>query len=100
MRIPNKIKISGHLVNVSLENLNNNLSGKAYGGQTDIFNQWIKLQLNMPQEQIESTLIHEIIEQINGLNDLNLNHTQISVLATSIHQVLNDNLDLFSDVDP
>lgn len=43
----------------------------------------------------KNTLIHEIVEAINDLNDLQLDHKDITVLGTSITQVLNDNPHIF-----
>lgn len=50
---------------------------------------WIDLQC-APQEQ-KSTLLHEIIEAINWMTDLDLSHQTISTLETALFQVLESN---------
>lgn len=65
--------------------------GKNFCGSSDIAEQRIEISLRYPKEGQESTLLHEIIEVINGLNDLNLKHWQISVLETALWQVLKEN---------
>lgn len=91
MVIPEKIKIGGKLYSVLIANLNKEIGNKEYGGQTSLFKHWIKIQCDMPESQKKETLLHEIIEIINGMNDLGLNHTQISILSNYIYQVYIDN---------
>jgi len=43
----------------------------------------------------EATLLHEIIEAINKLCELDLEHNVICTLETMLYQVLSDNLILF-----
>jgi len=45
-----------------------------------------------------STLIHEIIECINNELELNLEHPQLSALATGIYQVIKDNKKVFMEM--
>jgi len=91
MNIPDNIKIGGKIFKIGLANLNKTDNRKEYGGQSSIFKHWIKIQCDMPDSQKEETLIHEIIEIIANMNDLGLNHTQISTLSNSLYQVLVDN---------
>ena len=53
--------------------------------------QYIEISTAYPAECQESTLLHEIIEVINGQNDLGLKHWQVSVLETGLWQVLKEN---------
>lgn len=52
---------------------------------------WITNDADRSEKAQAQDLIHEIMEAINSANDLNLNHTQISTIASSFFQVLSDN---------
>ena len=41
-----------------------------------------------------STILHEILEALNGMMELKLEHNQISSLESGLNQVLSDNADL------
>jgi len=51
----------------------------------------IRLNKNKTQSQIESTLLHEIIEALNINLELRLEHPQISALEAGLYQVIKDN---------
>ncbi len=51
----------------------------------------IQLWNKLTGRRYVETSIHEIIEAINALNDLGMNHTQISTLSNCLTQVLTDN---------
>lgn len=91
MDIPNKIKIGGFNYNCKEEeNLirdNGNLGESCSNALT------IKVDESLPLQQKESTLLHEIIEQINSNYELNLEHNQICTLETSLYQVYKDNFE-------
>lgn len=90
MQIPKTIKIGGYTYEVIEDNAN--LNGRGGSGQHDAMDQKIWIDSTQHQEQKESTLLHEIIEAINSLNNLELNHQQICALETNLYQVLKDNL--------
>ena len=52
---------------------------------------WITQDGGRTEKAQAQDLIHEIIEAINGANDLKLEHTVISTIASSLFQVLSDN---------
>jgi hypothetical protein len=60
-------------------------------GRCDIKLGLINIQNNMPPKIKFSTLIHEIIEAINDMNELGMKHNLISTLSSNIAQVLIDN---------
>jgi hypothetical protein len=60
-------------------------------GIEDTFDQYIEISTKYPIECQQSTLLHEIIEVINDLNELGLKHRQISALETGLWQVLKEN---------
>jgi hypothetical protein len=45
-----------------------------------------------------SDLWHEIIEMVNLVYDLNLNHTAISTLGSAVHQVIRDNTETIEEI--
>ena len=51
----------------------------------------IYLDSGQADSQLESTLIHEVIEAINALLELGLTHTQICSLEAALHQVYEAN---------
>ena len=90
MKIPKTLKISGFIYEITNENLWRKSGSSDFGKEiTGLTKIWINTEYNKSQQ--ESTLIHEIIEAINSSNDLKLYHLQISVLETSLYQVLKDN---------
>lgn len=88
-KIKDKIKIGGFDYKyIEEENLT-----RDYGnlGQSCANNLTIIVDKSMPEQQKESTLIHEILEQINCNYELSLNHSQICTLETALYQVYKDN---------
>jgi hypothetical protein len=51
----------------------------------------IKISKDLPKNQLESTLLHEILEALNYHLDLKLEHDTIMRLETSLYTVLSDN---------
>jgi len=89
MKIPKTIKIGGHNFEVIIDNRNR-------GGSNDIGSCChtegkIYLEENVNQSTKESTLFHEIIEAINYIYELDLDHNKITVLEATLYQVLKDN---------
>ena len=87
MRIPDKIKILGYDYTIKMIDLNET---EKFGTQ-DMNTLTIRLNENKAQSQIDSTLLHEIIEAINFHLGLELNHYQINALEAGLYQVLKDN---------
>lgn len=87
MRIPEKIKILGHDYAVVMVDLNET---DTYGNMNPSTNV-IRLNKNKAQSQIDSTLLHEILEALNQGLELRLEHNQISSLEAGIYQVFKDN---------
>lgn len=65
-------------------------TGKVIGKKCKIL-----LDKDMCEDMILATLLHEVIEIINGENQLKLEHHVIQTLATQIYQVLQDNKTIF-----
>jgi hypothetical protein len=83
-----KINILGYWYRVILSpqrNINGNL------GSINCENYHINIAKELPQANIESTLIHEILEGINLHLGLRLRHNVICALETGMYQSLTEN---------
>lgn len=91
------IKIGGYEVKViEKENLIGNY--EHFGEYSEICDE-IYLDSSLNKQKKIETLIHEILEAINTLYKLNLNHDkQLCVLAVVLHQILIDNPNLVLNV--
>lgn len=87
MHIPDKIKILGYDYTIKMIDLNETEKF----GNLDMNTLTIRLNENKAQSQIDSTLLHEIIEAINFHLGLELKHYQINALEAGLYQVLKDN---------
>lgn len=85
MKIPPKqLKIGGHRYKIELvdpEDLEKDC------GQQNRARNTIKIRNDLPQSQLEETLIHEVIHAING----DLKEETVDFLSMAIYQVLKDN---------
>lgn len=91
--MPNKLKIGGLIYKCTLEkNLGRDYSATGQSCNNDL---WIKIDDSLPEQNKKSTLIHEIIEQINCIYELGLEHDKICTLETALYQVIADNKELF-----
>jgi len=91
MQIPKKIKIGGHILTVRFSEDIGNM------GEWHSAKQIIKLYKDNCQSQHEETLLHEIVEAINGLYEFNLPHDKIQILGAVLHQIIKDNPGMFRD---
>ena len=89
MQITSPIKIGAHDIHIQLAEPD--LLPDGLMGQSNPAFHVIKLADCFPKSQIEETLCHEIIENINANYELNMEHRVIQVLGTVIYQVLHDN---------
>ena len=60
-------------------------------GDFRVKNQTIRIANDLCDEQVMSTLIHEILEAINYHNQLKLDHANIMVLEVGIYETLKAN---------
>lgn len=89
-KIPSKIKIGGYTYEVIVEKREVNHGTNSFGSANTRYLR-ILIEEDLPQQQKESTLIHEIIEMIDSNFDLQLSHQTISTISDSLYQVLVDN---------
>lgn len=81
MKIPKRLKIGGHIVTIRLsKDIEDN-------GFSDSQKNEIVLNANLPQSQLEATLIHEIFHFLNTT----IKHDLLDSLSEQIYQVLRDN---------
>lgn len=57
----------------------------------------IEIDMEIGKNVTDKVLLHEIIEAINFEYELNLEHPKISILASTLYQVLIDNKGLFEE---
>lgn len=89
MNIPDKIKIGGHIYKCKLDSKlarDHDANGMSCGNDLEIV-----IDSTLPVQNQESTLLHEILEQINYRYELGLSHDKITILETALYQVLKDN---------
>jgi hypothetical protein len=81
------VKIGGIEVTVIRED--RDIAGDA-GNRGTTSNKKAKIWIDntMNEQQQNEVIIHEVMEYINMEYDLQLTHTQISVMSMSIHQIL------------
>lgn len=91
MKLPSKLKIGGHIYPVTIQDRLKNAGTDKLGSSNVYYEIGIWLESRQTQTQLESTLIHEILEIINSLNKLGLDEHTICVLETNLYQVLRDN---------
>lgn len=83
MQIPKKLKIGGHHYTISLVD-----SEEIHDcGLQNRARNTIKIRSDLPQSQIEETLIHEILHAING----DLKEETVDFLSMAIYSILKDN---------
>lgn len=88
MKIPNKLKIGGHIFKIVESDLKN------ICGETDLTKLTISLDKKLPNSIKSSTLFHEIL--CHGINstftgDAHLAHSYMDSVSEQIYQVLSDN---------
>lgn len=93
MTIPKQVKIAGYTYNVSNDkNLSRDYNANGMSCANDLT---IQIDNSLPQQNQESTLLHEIIEQINYRYEFGLEHNKITILETALYQVIQDNKEIF-----
>lgn len=81
----NLIKIAGHHFTVDY------VDGLADSGSTDTALNKILINKNLSKSNQESTILHEIIEAVNFIYDLKLEHQTIQTIEAALYQIYKDN---------
>lgn len=88
------IKIAGYLIKV--KDIDNLIVETGNLGEYSPTAQEIRLDTSLTTQQRQEVFIHEILEAINNIYDLNLDHdNQLCKLSVVLHQILVDNPRLF-----
>lgn len=67
------------------------IKGLADFGSTDFNSNIILINEDMPDENKQSVMLHEILEVINEATDMNLKHQDIQTLEAGLFSVYKDN---------
>lgn len=89
MKIPDKIKVGGHWIDIKYRSDDEDAYSAA-GSNRSCANLMVLSKTNRGSKQ-ESILFHEIIHELSWQHDLELNERQISSLGEGFYQVLVDN---------
>jgi len=87
--IPNKINILGRDFTVSIRNREHDGTGELASSRYAAQCIWIEKDCHIQVQ--EESLIHEMIEMLNTMLELDLEHHKISSLGVSLYQVLYEN---------
>lgn len=87
--LPEKIKICGF--DISVKMTKNIMTDRCSRGEWHPRIQEIHIDPDHTEQQEQETFLHEVVESINDIYDLKLEHHIISLLGTSLHQFLRDN---------
>lgn len=92
MKIPKSVMVGGHRIRIKIR------TSKDVNGPGD-YNDYhglirIRGEFDIPESSQAETLLHEIIECIRAKNNLELDHTVLTVISESLFAVIrNNNLD-------
>ncbi len=89
MIIPKTIKIGSHVF--TIESKPNLISDRDRYAEVNYRTNEITIDPSATKQQVEESLIHEIIEIIDGHCEMRLSHQTIKTLGFSFYQVLQDN---------
>lgn len=90
-----EVKIAGYKVNIL--NSKTILANEGRLGEYSSFEQAIRLAEGLTSQQRKETLIHEVLEAINDIYELGLEHDeQLCKLSVAIHQIVVDNPQLIN----
>jgi hypothetical protein len=85
VKLPKHISLGGHQIKVEPQP---GLSKLGECGHFEMGTLTIRIDTDMPETLVQETLLHEIVEAINALYELELAHRTIQILGTALHQAL------------
>ena len=83
------LKIGGHKFAVKMAP--NLIRDRGRYGEVNFRTNEISIDVSQTAEKKSETILHEIIEVIDGLCELDLSHSAIKTLTFGLHQALRDN---------
>ncbi len=91
MKIPKKILSSGHYVNV-LKTKGGKLTTVEHAGTFSAWENEICININGTSESTQAeAFLHEIVENVNASNELELKHNVITILASQLFAIIRNN---------
>ena len=92
MNIPKELKIGGHIFKVDLiDRFKENLTDEAGSCCVSTCRIIINNKEEVVKSYQEEVFIHEIIEAILEMNDIEVEHNVLSTLSQGLYQVFQDN---------
>ena len=89
MKIPSIIKSGGHRIKTE-EVLNKDIDSPGeYNNYYKVIR--IRKDIGIPEDVIAETFLHELLEVIRVCNNLEINHTHLTVLSEGLFQIIRDN---------
>jgi hypothetical protein len=95
MNIPKEVKIGGFNIPIKLDE-KIGIEENKYG-QYNVINHTIKICDKVAFDQQFNTLIHEIVEGMDSIYELKLEHKDITIIAAVFHQIIKDNPEIFKE---
>lgn len=90
------LKIAGYQINISEDE--NLLANASRIGEYSPFEQIIRIAKSITKQQKDETLIHEVLEAVNDIYELGLDHDQqLCKLSVIIHQIIVSNSKIIND---
>lgn len=87
--IPKLLKIGG--LTVVVEQSRMLASSRDKFGEYSFMEQKITIDQFLSDDKKAATLLHEILEALNGYFELDISHAKLTVLGFALYQVLSDN---------
>jgi len=95
MNIPKAIKIGGYEIKV--EFAKHLMSKNEEFGNYEPVTQTINIDIDNTPQQKEQTFLHELLEAIKAIYWLEIEHKDLNLLATVLHQIIKDNPEIFTN---
>ena len=89
MNISNRIKIGGHPIRINFVSSAEILSAGEYNDYHKIIR--LRKEMDTPESAVSEAFMHEIFEGIKCQNNLDIDHTTLTVLSEGFFQVIRDN---------
>lgn len=90
-KIPDKINILGRTFDIIIEDMSKHANDDIGSARLSSQKIWIDSDDNIHIQEKEETLFHEVIEMINKMCELDLDHKTITILSSILYQVLSEN---------
>lgn len=90
-----KIKIGGYSISIGHDDTI--IANYGHVGEYSPIGQKISIATGLSKQHQQETLIHEVLEAINDIYELGLEHDeQLCKLSVILHQIVNDNKNLIN----